>query len=101
MAAREVLAEISLRLGAAEERLGAEGERTRVAISRARVRLGGMLGEQPRRGGPNERMHPGETPLEHLEAADALAREHLGTAGLEGQIRRAVGEALSAAREGL
>ena len=40
------------------------------------------------------------TPLAHLEAADALAREHLGEAGLEGQIRRAVGEALSAAREG-
>ena len=35
----------------------------------------------------------------HLEEADTLARGHLGDVGLEGQIRRAVGEALSAAGE--
>lgn len=44
MAAREVLAEISLRLGAAEGRLGAaEAEGTRVAIRRARVRVEGLV----------------------------------------------------------
>ena len=94
MAAREVLARISLHLGAAEERLGAEATRTRVAIRRARVRIEGLLGELPIGEGPAE-----GSPLEHLEEADALAREHLGEAGMEGQIRRAVGEALSAVRE--
>ena len=94
MAAREVFSEIALRLGAAEERLGPGAERTRVAIRRARVRVEGLLGEPPVGGGPAE-----GAPLEHLEEADALAREHLGEAGLEGQIRRAVDDALSAARE--
>ncbi len=95
VAAREVLAEISLRLGAAEGRLGSGAERTRVAIRRARVRIEGLLGDLPIGEGSPE----GE-PLVHLEEADALAREHLGEeAGLEGQIRRAVGDALSAARE--
>ena len=94
-AAREVLVEISLRLGAAEERLGvAEAQGTRVALTRARVRLEGLLGELPLGGDPAE-----GSPLGHLEEADAFAREHLGEAGLEGQIRRAVGDALSAARE--
>lgn len=96
-AAREVLAEISLRLGAAEERLDAvEAQGTRVALTRARVRLEGLLGKLPIGEGP-----AGGTPLSHLEEADALAREHLGEAGLEGQIRRAIGDALSAAREEL
>ncbi len=35
----------------------------------------------------------------HLKATDALAHEHLDEAGIEGQIRRAVGEALSAVRD--
>ena len=65
-----------------------------MAIRRARVRLEGMLGEPPVGGGPAE-----GTPLSHLGEADALARGHLGEAGLEGQIRRAVDDALSAARE--
>lgn len=95
MAAREVLAEISLRLGAAEGQIGPGAQRTRVAIRRARVRVEGLLGEPPVGGSPAE-----GAPLAHLEAADALARGRLGEAGLEGQIRRAVGEALSAAREG-
>ena len=94
MAAREVLARISLRLGAAEERLGAEATGTRVAIGRARVRIEGLLGELPIGEGLAE-----GSPLAHLEEADTLAREHLGEAGMEGQIRRAVGEALSAVRE--
>ena len=45
MAAREVLAEISLRLGAAEGQIGPGAQRTRVAIRRARVRVEGLLGE--------------------------------------------------------
>ncbi len=94
MAAREVLAQISLYLGAAEERLGAGAQRTRVAIRRARVRIEGLLGELPIVEDPAE-----GAPLAHLEEADALARKHLGEAGMEGQIRRAVGEALSAVRE--
>jgi hypothetical protein len=96
VAAREVLTELSLRLGAAEEHLGAGARRTRVAARRARVRIEGLLGEPPVVESP-----AGEGPLAHLEAADALAREHLGEAGLEGQIRRAVGDALLAAREEL
>lgn len=42
---------------------------------------------------------PEAKPLGHLKAADALAREHPDEAGIEGQIRRAVGEALSAVRD--
>ena len=42
---------------------------------------------------------PEGKPLGHLKAADALAREHLDEAGIEEQIRRAVGEALSAVRD--
>ena len=42
---------------------------------------------------------PEGKPLGHLKAADALAREHLDEAGTEVQIRRAVGDALSAVRE--
>ena len=42
---------------------------------------------------------PEGKPLGHLKAADALAREHLDEAGIDGQIRRAVGEAPSAVRE--
>ncbi len=97
MASPEVLAEIYHHLEAAEGRLGPEeAEGTRVAIRRARVRVEGLLGGPPVGGDPAE-----GPPLAHLGEADALAREHLGGAGLEGQIRRAVGEALSAAREEL
>ncbi|MBA2509925.1 MAG: hypothetical protein H0V28_00440 [Rubrobacteraceae bacterium] len=96
MASPEVLAEIYHHLGAAEGRLCPGVERTRVAIRQARVRLEGLLGEPP----VGERTAEGE-PLGHLEEADAIAGRHLGGAGLEGQIRRAVGDALSAAREEL
>ena len=97
MARREVLAAISHHLAAAEGDIDTEAERTRVAIRRTQVRIEGLLGEPPRREGrPDE-----GPPFRHLEEADALAREHLGDAGLEGQIRRAVGEALSAAEEEL
>jgi hypothetical protein len=59
------------------------------------VRVEGLLREVPPGGGS-----PEGKPLGHLKAADALAREHLDEAGIEGQqIRRAVGEALSAVRE--
>lgn len=44
---------------------------------------------------------PERTPLEHLEEAVVLAEQHLGVAGLEGQTRRAVREALAAVREEL
>ena len=44
-------------------------------------------------------IEPARTPVEHLWEASALAEEHLGTAGLEGQVRWAIGEALSAADE--
>jgi len=94
VAAREVLAAIYRHLAAAEERLGPGARRTRVAIRRARVRIEGLLGELPTGEGS-----PEGTPLAHLEEADALARGHLGDAGLEGQIQRAVGEALLAAGE--
>ncbi len=95
MAAGEVLAEISLRLGAAEGRLGPEAERTRVAIRRARVRIEGLVEDLPVGEG-----YPEGAPLAPLEEADALAERHLGEeAGLGGQIRRAVADALSAARE--
>ncbi len=96
MASREVLAEISEHLRSAEERIGEGAGRTRVAIGRARVRIEGLLGELPPEG---ERS--GLRPLEDLKEAEALAEEHLGSAGLEGQIRRAIGEALSAAEEEL
>lgn len=95
MAAREVLAAIYRHLAAAEERLGPGARRTRVAIRRARVRVEGLLGEQL----PTGEGSPEGTPLAHLEEAYALARGHLGDAGLDGQIQRAVGEALSAAGE--
>jgi hypothetical protein len=58
------------------------------------VRLEGLLREVPTGEGSSERR-----PLGHPKAADALAREHLDEAGIEGQIRRAVGEALSAVRD--
>ena len=53
----------------------------------------------PAEGGSPGGGSPEGKPLGHLKAADALAREHLDEAGIEGQIRRAVGEALSAVRE--
>ena len=42
---------------------------------------------------------PEGKPLGHLKAAAALARELLDEADIEGQLRRAVGEALSAVQE--
>ena len=56
----------------------------------------GLLREVPTGTGEGS---PEGKPLGHLKAADALAREHLDEAGIEGQIRRAVGEALSAVRD--
>jgi hypothetical protein len=96
VASEETLAKISRHLRSAEERLGAEAERTKVSITRAQVRIEGLLGRLPLQG---ER--PGRRPLEHLQEAAALADEHLGEAGLEGQIRRAAREALAAAKEEL
>jgi hypothetical protein len=60
------------------------------------VRVEGLLRVVPTGTGEGS---PEGKPLGHLKAADALAREHLDEAGIEGQIRRAVGEALSAVRE--
>ena len=69
--------------------------RCREGASARRVRVEGLLREVPTGEGS-----PEVKPLGHLKAADALAREHLDeAAGIEGQIRRAVGEALSAVRE--
>ncbi len=62
MASREILTELALRLGAAEERLDVGAEKTRVAVRRARVRVEGLLGEPPVGGGL-----AGRTPLEHLD----------------------------------
>jgi hypothetical protein len=93
----EVLARISRHLRSAQERIGGEGaERTWVSITRAQVRIEGLLGTLPLEGERSER-----TTLEHLEEAGALAEGHLGAAGLEGQIRRAIREAVAAAREEL
>jgi hypothetical protein len=97
VASEEILAEISRHLRSAQERIGEEGaERTRVSITRAQVRIEGLLGALPLEGERSER-----TPLEHLEEAVVLAEEHLGMAGLEGQIRRAIREAVTAATEEL
>lgn len=58
------------------------------------MRVEGRLREVPTGEGS-----PEGKPLGHLKAADALAREHLDEAGIEEQIRRAVGESLSAVRD--
>jgi hypothetical protein len=96
VASEEVLAKISRHLRSAQERIGEGAERTHVSIRRAQVRIEGLLGRLPLEGERPER-----TSLEYLEEAGALAEEHLGMAGLEGQIRRAIREAVAAAREEL
>ncbi len=53
----------------------------------------------PAEEGSHRRRIPRGEALGHPKAADALAREHLDEAGIEGQIRRTVGEVLSAVRE--
>ena len=60
------------------------------------MRVEGLLREVPT--GTGEASPEGK-PLGHLKAAAALARELLDEADIEGQIRRAVGEALSAVQE--
>jgi hypothetical protein len=96
VASEEILVKISRHLRSVQERIGGGAERTRVGITRAQVRIEGLLGRLPSKGERPER-----TPLEHLEEAEALAEEHLGMAGLEGQIQRAIREAVAAAREEL
>ena len=96
MVSEDTLARISRHLKAAQERIGGGAQRTRVSVTRAQVRVEGLLGEHPLGGGS-----PEGPPLEHLEAAEVLAEEHLGHGGLEGQIRRAIREAVAAGREEL
>ena len=61
------------------------------------MRVEGLLREVPTGTGEGS---PEGKPLGHLKAAAAaLARELLDEADIEGQIRRAVGEALSAVQE--
>jgi hypothetical protein len=63
------------------------------------VRLEGLLREVPTGEGSSERRPLREEAPRAPESGDALAREHLDEAGIDGQIRRAVGEALSAVRD--
>ena len=60
-------------------------------VTRAAVRVEGLLGGLPLQGKDSK------APVEHLKRADALARRHLGAAGLEGQVRWEFREAVSAA----
>ena len=94
MASEEALVEIARHLRSAVEGLPGAASRTEGHLTRSLARLEGLLGGLPVAG-----IEPARTPVEHLEEASALAEEHLGTAGLEGQIRWAIGEALSAVGE--
>ena len=78
----------------------AGGRAALTSLPRGRVCQEGAC-RGPAEGGShrNRRRIPEGKPLGHLKAADALACEHLDEAGIEGQIRRAVGEAPSAVRE--
>ncbi len=93
---QEILARISGHLRSANALLGTRADNTAMNIERAQTRIEGLLGELPLKG-----EYPQRTAVAHLEEANALAEEHLEVAGLTGQIRRAVREALSEAREEL
>lgn len=97
MDSEEALVEIAGHLRSAVEGLpGGAASRTEGHLTQALARLEGLLGGLPVAG-----IEPAGTPVEHLREASALAEGHLGPAGLEGQVRWAIGEALSATDEEL
>ena len=95
MASEEALVEIARHLRSAVEGLPGAASRTEGHLTRSPARLEGLLGGAL----PVAGIEPARTPVEHLWEASALAEEHLGPAGLEGRVRWAIGEALSAAGE--
>lgn len=91
----EALIGISAHLRSAEQGLPEEGSAdVTMRIGRAQARVEGLLGELPLGAAC-----PSRSPIGHLEEARDRAEERLGESGLEGQLRWAVGEALSAAGE--
>jgi hypothetical protein len=92
MASGEILVEIAKHLRSAADRLTSGASRTEGHVTRVLVCMEGLLG-----GLPLEGKDSSKAPVEHRERADALARQHLGAAGLAGQVRWGIREAVSAA----
>ncbi len=95
---QEVLVKIHKHLRYVLVLLGDQAAETRTSIRRAQERIEKVLGRVPL-------LMEGESPrrkaLEHLEEANALAKEHLEPAGRGRRIRSAIRETLSEARREL
>lgn len=87
---RDALVGVSRHLSAAAKLLGSQAGGAGVSIGRAQSHIEDLLEALPMGSAPAH-----ATATEHLLAAHALAEEHLGSGGVEGEIRRLVGEALS------
>lgn len=94
MAPEEILIKIAAHLQSADEGFGHPySGKSRTHVERAQDVLEEMLGTLP----PND-FSPSKKSLEHLEDADALAKEHLGMSGTELDLAEAVAEAARQAR---
>jgi len=80
------------------EQDAAGGRAAITSLPRGRVCQEGAF-RGPAEGGSHRRRILRKEAPRAPESGDALAREHLDEAGIDGQIRRAVGEALSAVRD--
>lgn len=94
MAPKEILLKIAAHLRGATDGFGHSYQgRSRPHVERAQDVLEEMLGVLP----PGD-SSPSKKPLDHLEEANALAKEHLGYSGTELDFSEAVSEAVRQAR---
>ncbi len=94
IAPEEILLKIAAHLKGADEGFGHPySGKSRAHVERAQDVLEEMLGALPRSRSPSMKK-----PLDHLEEANALAKEHLGTGGTELDLAEALAEAVRQAR---
>lgn len=89
---RDALVGVSRHLSAAVELLGSRLGDAGDPISRAQSHIEDLLEALPMGSAPAR-----DSAVQHLLAAHALTEEHLGSGGVESEIRLLVGDALSRA----